>query len=279
MHTAVVPERFAGKTAIVTGAGSGIGKAIAERILAEGGTVVASDVSEERLAAFAAEAQSDRLRTVVSDVTVEADVEKLVAAADGRVDAVANNAGIMDGFLPAAEIEDALWQRVFDINVTGVMRLTRAVLPGMLERGSGTIVNTASEAGIRGNAAGAAYTASKHAVVGFTKNTAFMYGRKGIRVNAVAPGGVATNVDGSFKSDYAAQLMGPAFQTLGFAPATPEQLASAITWLLSVDSSNVNGVVLASDGGWSAQRVPLPGMQEAPFRRRGLLCSRARRGT
>lgn len=253
MNAQIVPGRFDGKTAIVTGAGSGIGKSIAQRILAEGGTVVASDVSEERLTEFAAEASTDRLRIVVSDVTVEADVAKLVAAAGGVVDAVANNAGIMDGFYPAAEVPDDLWQRIFDVNVTGVMRLTRAVLPGMIERGSGSIVNTASEAGIRGNAAGAAYTASKHAVVGFTKNTAFMYGREGIRVNAVAPGGVATNVDGTFKSEYAAKLMGPAFQTLGFAPATPDQLASAVTWLLSDDSVNVNGVVLASDGGWSAQ--------------------------
>ncbi len=133
------------------------------------------------------------------------------------------------------------------------MRLTRAVLPGMIARGSGTIVNTASEAGIRGNAAGAAYTAAKHAVVGFTKHAAFMYGPDGIRVNAVAPGGVATNVDGTFKSESAAQRMGPIFQSLGFAPATPQQLAASITWLLSEDSANVNGVVLASDGGWSAQ--------------------------
>ena len=253
MSAGAVPERFAGKTVIVTGAGSGIGRAVSERILAEGGTVVASDVSAERLEAFAAEAANDRLRPVVSDVTSEADIAKLLEAAGGRVDAVANNAGIMDGFYPAAEVLDDVWQRVFDINVTGVMRLTRAVLPGMLERGAGSIVNTASEAGLRGNAAGAAYTASKHAVVGLTKNTAFMYGRQGIRVNAVAPGGVATNVDGTFKSEHALKLMGPAFQALGLAPATAQDLAATITWLLSDDSVNVNGVILPSDGGWSAQ--------------------------
>ena len=222
-------------------------------VRAEGGVVVASDVSAERLEEFAAEAGTDALRTVVSDVTVDADIARVVVAADGPVDAVANNAGIMDGFLPAAEVTDEVWDRVFDINVTGVMRLTRAVLPGMLERGTGSIVNTASAAGNRGNAAGAAYTSSKHAVVGFTKHAAFMYGPPGIRVNAVAPGGVATNVDDAFKSEAAAARMGPLLQTLGLPIATPEQLASAITWPLSDDSANVNGVVLASDGGWSAQ--------------------------
>jgi len=139
-----------------------------------------------------------------------------------------------------------------NVNVTAIMRLTRAVLPKMIEAGSGTIVNVASEAGLRGSAAGVAYTTSKHAVIGYTKNTAFMYAPKGIRVNAVAPGAVATNIEAPWNSEWAAGRLGPLMQVVIPGVATPEQLAAAITWLASDDSANVTGVVLASDGGWSA---------------------------
>jgi NAD(P)-dependent dehydrogenase (short-subunit alcohol dehydrogenase family) len=252
MSTAIVPGRFEGKTAVVTGAGSGIGKATTLRLLAEGATVVASDISAPRLEELAAEVGSDRLKTVAGDVAAPDTIEAILAAADGVVDALANNAGIMDAFLPVAELTDEMWDRVLGVNVTGPMRLTRAVLPGMIERGSGTIVNTASEAGIRASAAGTAYTASKHAVVGLTKSTAFFYGPKGIRTNAVAPGAVMTNIEAPFRSEYAAGRVGPIMQTTIPAPAQPEELAASITWLLSDDSSNVNGAILMSDGGWSA---------------------------
>lgn len=248
-HT--VPERFAGKTAVVTGAGSGIGKAIVTRLLAEGAKVVASDISAERLEALAAEFVTDKLLTVAGDVSQQASIDAILEASGGVVDALANNAGIMDSFLPTAEITDEVWERVMNVNVTGPMRLTRAVLPGMVERGSGAIVNTASEAGIRAGASGTSYATSKHAVIGLTKSTAFFYGPKGVRTNAVAPGSVATNIEAPFASEWAAQRLGPIMQTTVPAPASAEQLASAITWLLSDDSANVNGAVLMSDGGWS----------------------------
>jgi NAD(P)-dependent dehydrogenase (short-subunit alcohol dehydrogenase family) len=174
-----------------------------------------------------------------------------MTAAAGIVDALANNAGIMDAFLPTAELTDEMWDRVMGVNVTGPMRLSRAVLPGMIERGSGAIVNTASEAGIRAGASGTAYTASKHAVIGLTKSTAFFYGPKGVRTNAVAPGAVATNIEAPFHSEWAAQRLGPIMQTAIPGAATPEELAAAITWLLSDDAANINGAVLMSDGGWS----------------------------
>lgn len=132
-----------------------------------------------------------------------------------------------------------------------IVRLTRAVLPGMLERGAGTIVNVSSEAGLRGSAAGAAYTASKHALIGLTRSTAFFYAAKGIRCNAVAPGATLTNIQAEFRSAFAGERMGPYMQTNVPQPATAEELAAAITWLLSDDSSNVNGAVLPSDNGWS----------------------------
>lgn len=246
-----VAGRFDGKTAVVTGAGSGIGKAITTRMLAEGAKVIASDISTERLADLAAELGSEKLVTVAGDVSAPETIEAILTAADGVVDALANNAGIMDGFLPTAEITDAVWDRVMGVNVTGPMRLSRAVLPGMVERGKGAIVNTASEAGIRAGASGTSYAVSKHAVIGLTKSTAFFYGPKGVRVNAVAPGAVATNIEAPFTSQLAAERLGPIMQATVPGAASAEELASAITWLLSDDSANVNGAVLMSDGGWS----------------------------
>ena len=156
----------------------------------------------------------------------------------------------MDDMTPVGEVSDAVWERVFRINVTGTMKLTRAVIPAMLAQAKGSIVNTASEAALRGSAAGVAYTASKHAVAGITKSSAFMYGPSGIRVNAVAPGPTITNIEASFASPLGAERVQLAMTILPDA-AEAEALAASITFLLSDDGVNVNGVILPSDGGWS----------------------------
>lgn len=243
--------RFAGKTVIVTGAGSGIGRATASRIAREGGRVVAVDVSQERLDEFAAEHDGANIVTLVADITDDAKVAEIVAATGDRIDGLANIAGIMDDMTPIGELTDAVWQRVFSVNVDGTMKLMRAVAPVMLAQGAGSIVNTASEAALRGSAAGVAYTASKHAVVGLTKSTAFMYGPSGLRVNAVAPGPTITNIEATFASPLGAERVRQAMAILPDA-AEADALAASITFLLSDDGVNVNGVVLASDGGWSA---------------------------
>ncbi|MBT2534174.1 SDR family NAD(P)-dependent oxidoreductase [Arthrobacter sp. ISL-48] len=245
-------DRFAGKTAIVTGAASGIGQATALRIAKEGGRVIAADISKERLDDFVAQNGSLDLVAVAGDISTEETVAAVVAAAGGRVDALANVAGIMDNFAPIHEVDDERWERVFRINVTALMRLTRAVVPLMLEAGSGSVVNVASEAGLRGSAAGAAYTASKHAVIGLTKNSAVIYGPKGLRFNAVAPGPTMTGIVANWGSQMAAERLGPLMQANVPTPATAAQLAASITFLLSDDGTNVNGAILASDGGWSA---------------------------
>ena len=244
--------RFAGKTVIVTGAGSGIGQATALRIAREGGRVIAADISKERLDDLVAENAGLDLVPVAGDISTEETVAAVLTAAAGRVDALANVAGIMDNFAPIHEVDDDLWDRVFRINVTALMRLTRAVVPLMLEAGSGSVVNISSEAGIRGSAAGAAYTASKHAVVGLTKNSAVIYGPKGLRFNAVAPGPTITGIVANFGSQMAAERLGPLMQANIPTPASAAQLAASITFLLSRDSVNINGAVVASDGGWSA---------------------------
>jgi NAD(P)-dependent dehydrogenase (short-subunit alcohol dehydrogenase family) len=245
-------NRFAGKTVIVTGAASGIGQATALRIAREGGKVIAADISKKRLDALIEEYPDLNLVPVPGDISTEEAVAAALAATGGRVDALANVAGIMDKFAPVHEVDDELWDRVFRVNVTSLMRLTRAVVPLMLEAGTGSVVNVSSEAGIRGSAAGAAYTASKHAVIGLTKNSAVIYGPKGLRFNAVAPGPTITGIVADFGSQMAAERLGPLMQANLPAPATAAQIAASITFLLSNDGTNVNGIILASDGGWSA---------------------------
>lgn len=251
-ETTLSAERFQNKTVIVTGAGSGIGRATAVRLLSEGAKVVATDVVADRLEALTAEVGGDRLSTVLGDIAAQSTIDALLAAAGPTIDGLANVAGIMDAFLPPSEVDDATWDRVLAVNLTGPMRLARAVLPTMIAAGKGSIVNVSSEAGLKAGAAGAAYTTSKHAVIGYTKSISVFHAPQGVRANAVAPGAVMTNIEAPFKSQYAAERLGPIMGAVIPAPATAEQLAAAICWLLSDDSANVTGVVLPSDGGWSA---------------------------
>ncbi|MGO2632589.1 MAG: SDR family NAD(P)-dependent oxidoreductase [Galactobacter sp.] len=249
----VTSGRFGGQTVVVTGAASGIGLATASRIAREGGRVVAVDVSAEKLQAFAASLPDAEIIPVVGDITKQESVDAIVAAAGERIDALANVAGVNDDFSPLHETSDAMWDRVIGINLTGAFKLSRAVIPAMIAAGAGRIVNVASEAGLRGNASGNAYTTSKHAVIGMTRSAAFTYGPQGLRVNAVAPGGVATGIPFPPNVSEAGSARLAPFQSAIPTLATAEQLAASITFLLSEDSVNINGQVLASDGGWSVQ--------------------------
>ena len=249
----VTNGRFEGKTVVVTGAASGIGRATASRIVREGGRVVAVDISAEKLEEFAASSPAGSVVPVAADVTRQEDIDRVVAAAGDRIDGLANVAGINDDFSPIHETSDQVWDRVIGINLTGVFKLTRAVVPVMLSAGAGSVVNVSSEAGIRGNASGNAYTVSKHGVIGLTRSAAFMYATQGIRVNAVAPGGVATGIPFPSNVSEAGSARLHPFQAAIPSVATAEQLAASITFLLSDDGVNINGAILPSDGGWSVQ--------------------------
>ena len=242
-------QLFADKTAIVTGAGSGIGRATALILAARGARVIATDLSAPRLADLTKTAPG--ITTITGDVADRALPAQLVDMA-GTVDILINNAGIMDAFLPAHEVDDATWEKVLDVNLTAPLRLIRAVLPGMMAKGAGAIVNVGSEAGLRGSAAGAAYTASKAALHGLTLHVAVAYGPMGIRCNAVAPGATKTNIVAPFKSDMLAARLGPMMQTNIPRMAEPDELAEAICFLASPAASNINGIIMPVDGGWSA---------------------------
>jgi NAD(P)-dependent dehydrogenase (short-subunit alcohol dehydrogenase family) len=239
--------RFAGQTVIVTGAGSGIGRATASRIAREGGRVIAVDVSQERLDEFVADHSGAQIVSLTADITDDAGVARIVAAAGEKIDGLANIAGIMDDMTPVGDVSDAVWDRVFRVNVNGTMKLMRAVIPAMLAQGGGSIVNTASEAALRGSAAGVAYTASKHAVAGLTKSSAFMYGPSGIRVNAVAPGPIWTPLIPA--TGWPDKLPEFGHNTPLGRAGQPAELAGAYVYLASDDASYVSGAVLPVTGG------------------------------
>ncbi|AEI43158.1 short-chain dehydrogenase/reductase SDR [Paenibacillus mucilaginosus 3016] len=250
--------RLNGKTAVVTGAASGMGKSIAELFASEGAKVVVSDLRVEAAQAVVdgIQAKGGTAAAIAANVTAEEDVQRLIDGAVesfGTVDILVNNAGIMDNFVPAAEVTDELWERVFAINATGPMRTTRKVLPVFLEKKSGVIINVASLGGLQGSRAGAAYTAAKHAVVGFTKNVGFQYATMGIRCNAIAPGGVKTNIGTTINAPSPFGLERTSVG-MGINPRVgePEEIAKVALFLASDESGFVNGTVVTADAGWNA---------------------------
>jgi NAD(P)-dependent dehydrogenase (short-subunit alcohol dehydrogenase family) len=244
--------RFHDKVAIVTGAGSGIGLATADMIIQDGGSVLAVDLSAERLKAAQAKL-GDAYQPLAIDISRHDAPATITKAAGKQIDILINNAGIMDGFLPLTELDDATWDKVFAINVTAMMRLARAALPTMIQAGHGAIVNLSSEASLRASCSGLAYAVSKHAVNGLTTHIAAMYSHDGIRCNAVAPGAVNTNVGGAFLSELAEQRLMPVMGATGAGRvAEPELLARAICFLADDHAAgNINGVILPVDAGWS----------------------------
>lgn len=250
--------RLENKVALITGGANGIGKAIATLYAQEGAKIAFADFNDQALAATVEEftANGHEAFGVKVNVAVEEDVQRMVddtVAHFGKLDILVNCAGVLDMMQAAHNVEDAVWQRVMDINVGGVMRGSRKVLPLFTAQGSGVIINLSSMAGITGGRGGLTYTAAKHAVTGMTKNIASHYGPQGVRCNAIAPAQVETGLTQSIdgydmfglkQATRGVQLMNRAAQ--------PEEIANIALFLASDESSYINGVVLAADDGWSA---------------------------
>jgi len=246
-------QRYAGKSAIVTGGGSGIGRAVAERVAAEGGKVAVVDLVADNAAAVAAAIGGDAI-ALTCDVSDFAQVETTVAAATeafGRVDVLFNVAGI-GGFDHTHEIDPARFEKIVAVNLTGTFNMCRAVLPQMVERGAGVIVNTASTAGIMGQPWSAAYCASKGGVIQLTKALATEYDPP-LCINAVAPGGVDTPLYTQFiPPDSADWNRLKKMSRDNVPPAAPEKLANAFAFLGSEEASYMTGSIVVVDGGITA---------------------------
>lgn len=251
--------KLEGKVAVVTGAASGMGKAIAKMYAKEGAKVIVGDFNAEGADAVVKEIidEGGTATAVSVNVADAGQVENMIHTAINEyngLDILVNNAGIMDGFEPVGEITDEKWDQLFDINTKGVMRAMRQAVNYWLgQEIEGVIVNTISTGGLNGAHAGAAYGASKHAVVALTKNTGFMYAKKGIRVNGIAPGAIETNIGSSIHnvSDFGMERTG-AVQALSPRLGQAEEVAAAALFLASEDASFVNGTVLTVDGGWTS---------------------------
>ncbi len=243
---------------LVTGAGSGIGRAAALAFAEEGARVVAADLAMDGLEETVelVQKRGGEARAVKADVSRAQDVEAMVAQAVksyGRLDCAFNNAGIEGALASTADCTEENWNRVLAANLKGVWLCLKYELPKMAAQGRGAIVNTSSVAGLVGFPGLPAYVASKHGIVGLTRTAALEYAGRGVRVNAVCPGAIETPMlDRLERSEPRMQTQVVASEPIG-RPGKPEEIAAAVLWLCSDAASFVTGQAIAVDGGWVAQ--------------------------
>lgn len=248
-------REFAGKTVFITGAASGIGYAQAFAFLEQGASVYALDSDQKGLEKLAS-AHTEHFRYSKGSVSNQADVNEAVSQAIntfGHIDILCNTAGVLDGFAKTLDTDEALWDRIMNTNVKGMFFVTNAILPHMLEKKSGVLVNMASIAGLVGGGGGAAYTASKHAVVGYTKQVDLDYCREGIRANAIAPGAIQTSMNAADFAGDGKIAEWVAEETPAGRWAQPEEVAKLTLYLAGAASDYIHGTVIPIDGGWTAK--------------------------
>ncbi len=247
------------KAVCVTGASSSMGRAITEAFAQEGARVLAVAMGRKRLDELAERAQGHGGEIVpfVGDMMLKADIEGMIdeaVARFGRLDVLINNAGLMDDFSPVGEFDDAVFEKVLKLNLGAPAYAMRAAIKQFEKQGGGIIINIASVGGLFGCRAGAAYTASKHGLIGLTKNTAYMYANKNIRCNAICPGSIKKEAD---REEFMDQLneSGREIATKGLSlmdrPGESEEIADVALFLASNSSSYINGQAIVVDGGWT----------------------------
>jgi NAD(P)-dependent dehydrogenase (short-subunit alcohol dehydrogenase family) len=243
---------YDGKHALVTGGGSGIGKAVARVLRDKGATVTITGRNRARLAATAGELDVSWQLADVTDRQAVADAFAAAGKRNGRIDILVNNAGVAEA-MPFSRMEGELWDRLLSINLTGVYNCTRAVIDGMLAAGSGRIVNVASIAALKGAAYVAAYSAAKHGVIGLTRALAAEYAQKDITVNAVCPGYTDTEMVQKAIDNIASKTERTREEALAELVKTnpqgrlisPAEVADAVVWLCRQPSMTGQSIVIA----------------------------------
>ena len=240
-----------GKVGIVTGGGSGLGEAGAKKLAGEGARLIVADRDAGQAERVAAEIRSagGEATGFHADVSVLADVEKMVSFADatyGSLDIAFNNAGITPRLIEVAEIDPADWRRVIEINLTGTFNCLQAEIAYLLDHSGGAIVNMASTAGLMAHPGRAAYAASKHGIIGLTRSAAVEYAKRGIRINAVAPGPILTP---PMANAPASVLRSSAAKTAMGRVGTMSEVAGVVAFLLSDETAYTTGSVYELNGG------------------------------
>jgi NAD(P)-dependent dehydrogenase (short-subunit alcohol dehydrogenase family) len=247
--------RLEGKTALITGSGSGIGHAMTKLFAEEGAQVAAIALHEASLKKWE---NVENVLPLQADITRLTDIDRMVDAAEsrlGRLDIVCNVAGINDLGYPLEDTSDERWDRVINLDLKAPFQICRRVIKGMVERGSGVILNIGSYAAVRGNH-GPSYTAAKHGLIGLTLNIAVAYARKGIRCNAINPGGVNSAIASHSGGEYHPEGLRVFLDIVEKLPVKwmcePEEIAPTALFLCSDESKHLNGAIVAVDGGMSA---------------------------